>query len=132
ATGTQEIAAVRNLVRASPIAALALVAGGFAIAGAPPFALFFSELLIFKGGLASGQYVTIALLAAFVVIAFCAVMYHLNRMAFGAGAMPAARAIPLPCTATIALAALPLVAIGIYVPHQLSALLAAAAKAIGG
>ena len=36
AIGTQEIASVRGLVRSSPLAAVALIAGGFAIAGAPP------------------------------------------------------------------------------------------------
>ena len=38
AIGTEDIAGVRGLIRSLPVAALALVAGGFAIAGAPPFA----------------------------------------------------------------------------------------------
>ncbi len=132
AMGTQQIASVRGLVRASPLAALAVLLGGFAIAGAPPFAVFVSEFLILKGGLASGQYVPVGLLAVFVVIAFCAVMFHVNRMAFGAGETSALSAIPASCWATIALAAVPLVVIGIYVPAQLRELLMAAAKAIGG
>jgi hydrogenase-4 component F len=132
AIGTQEIAAVRGLVRASPIAAFALVLGGFGIAGAPPLAVFVSEFLILKGGLASGQYVTVGLLAVFVVIAFCAVMLHVNRMAFGAGGTAGVLAIPTSCKATIVLAAIPLLVIGIYVPSQLHALLTAAAKAMGG
>lgn len=132
ALGTQEIAAVRGLARTSPVAALALVLGGFAIAGAPPFAVFVGEFLIFKGGLASGQYVAVALLAIFVVIAFSAVMVHVNRMAFGAGGTSDVLAIPASCRATLALAALPLLVIGVYVPSQLRELLAAAAKAIAG
>ena len=83
AAGTQEIAAVRGLVRSSPLAAMVLVAGGIAIAGAPPFAIFVSEFLILKAGIASGHYVVVGLLGFFVVIAFCAVMLHINRMAFG-------------------------------------------------
>jgi hydrogenase-4 component F len=132
AVGTQEIASIRNLVRSSPLAALALVAGGFAIAGAPPFALFISEFLIFKGGLASGQYVAVGLLAVFVFVAFCAVMLHVNRMAFGAGGAQAVWRIPFACKATLALAGIPLVVIGVYVPVPLRALLTAAAAAIGG
>lgn len=133
AVGTQEIASVRNLVRYSPLAALALVAGGFAIAGAPPFAVFVSEFLILKGGLASGQYVAVGLLAVFIVIAFCAVMSHVNRMAFGVTGEPrTVRSIPLSCKATIAIAGIPLVVIGIYVPAPLHALLTAAAAAMGG
>jgi hydrogenase-4 component F len=131
--GTQEIASVRGLVRFAPLSAFALVAGAFAIAGAPPFAVFISEFLIFKAGIASGQYLTIALLAFFVVVAFCAVMFHVNRMAFGApGGNAAISALPLSSKAALAVAAIPLIAIGIYVPSTLQNLLRAAAAAMGG
>jgi len=131
--GTQEIAAVRGLVRFAPLSALTLAGGAFAIAGAPPFAIFVSELLIIKAGVASGQYLTIALLAFFVVIAFCAVMFHVNRMTFGAPAGgPGLSALPLSCKATLVVAAVPLIVIGIYVPVALQDLLRAAASAMGG
>jgi hydrogenase-4 component F len=131
--GTQEIASVRGLVRFAPLSAFALVAGAFAIVGAPPFAIFISEFLIFKAGIASGQYLTISLLAFFVVIAFCAVMFHVNRMAFGAPRGNAAiSALPWPCKAALAVAAIPLIAIGIYIPVTLQNLLRAAAAAMGG
>src|SRR6266567_4499597 len=84
AVGNQEIASVRGLIRSSPLSALALVVGAFAIAGAPPFAVFISELVILRAGFASGQFVAVALLAFFVVVAFCAIMFHVNRMVFGA------------------------------------------------
>ena len=132
AAGTQEIANVRGLVRSSPLAATALVAGGITIAGAPPFAVFVSEFLILKAGIASGQYVTVGLLALFVVIAFCAVMLHINRMAFGVPSHDALMAAAPPsCKATLAIAAIPLVVIGIYVPGPLQNLLRAAASAMG-
>jgi hydrogenase-4 component F len=131
--GTQDIAGVRGLIRSSPLAALALVAGGFAIAGAPPFAIFVSELAILKAGLASGQYIVVAVLAFFVVIAFCAVMFHVNRMAFGTPDVGAsALATPASCKVTLALAAIPLIVIGIYIPTPLQDLLRAAAAAMGG
>ena len=130
---TQEIASVRGLVRFAPLSALALAAGAFAIAGAPPFAVFISEFLIFKAGIASGQYFAVGLLAFFIVIAFCAVMFHVNRMIFGAPAGNLAiPAPPLACKITLVLAALPLLAIGIYVPSMLQDLLRAAAAAMGG
>jgi len=133
AFNTQEIASVRGLVRSAPISALALAAGAFAIAGAPPFAIFISEILIFKAGIASGQYVAVALLAFFVVIAFCAVLFHVNRMVFGAPqGSPEISASPLSCKLALALAAVPLVVVGIYVPAALQGLLRAAAAAMGG
>ena len=133
AVGTQDIASVRGLIRTSPIAAIALVAGGFAIAGAPPFAIFVSELVILKAGLTGGHYVVIAALAFFVVVAFCAVMFHVNRMVFGTpGPDTAALVMPGSCNATLVLAAIPLVVIGLYVPAPLQDLLRAAAAAMGG
>jgi hydrogenase-4 component F len=132
AIGTQDIASVRGLIRSSPIAALTLTAGALAIAGAPPFAVFVSELAILKAGMASGQYVAIALLALFIVIGFCAVMFHVNRMVFGVPLTDAAAlATPATCKATLALAAIPLLVFGIYVPGPLHDLLRAAAMAMG-
>jgi hydrogenase-4 component F len=133
AAGSQDIDSVRGLARLAPLPATALALGAFAITGAPPFALFISEFLIFKAGIASGQYYAVGLLAAFVVIAFCAVLFHVNRMTFGAkpGQAPIA-ALPLSCKLTLALAAVPLIVIGVYVPAALQTLLHAAAAAMGG
>lgn len=131
--GTQDIASVRGLARFAPISAAALAAGALAIAGAPPFALFISELLIFEAGIATGQYLTVALLAFFVVIAFCAVLFHVNRMVFGAPYYNGAiSALPLSCKATLIVAAIPLFVVGIYIPFALQNLLRIAAAAMGG
>lgn len=136
--GTQDIGSVRGLIRSSPLVAIALIAGGFAIAGAPPFAIFVSELVILKAGLTSGQFFVVGLLAVFVVVAFCAVMYHVNDMVFGAPDYDSARSgvvaktMPASCKATLALAATPLLAVGLYVPQPLQDLLRAAAAAMGG
>jgi hydrogenase-4 component F len=132
ATGTQDIGSIRGLSRSSPVAALALVAGGFAIAGAPPFAVFFSEFIILKAGLAGSDYIVVGLLAVFIIIAFCAVMFHVTRMAFGSPEVePGVHRIPTLCRVALATAAIPLVSIGVYVPSQLQGLLVAAAKAMG-
>ena len=89
--------------------------------------------MILKAGIASGQYVTIGLLALFIVIAFCAVMVHVNRMAFGApGEKAEISTLPFSCKVAFALAAVPLITIGIYVPTVLQDLLRAAATAMGG
>jgi hydrogenase-4 component F len=131
--GAQEIASVRGLVRSSPLAATALLAGGFAIAGAPPFAVFVSEFGILKAGLAGGEYFVVGLLALLLVIAFCAVMLHVNRMVFGAPEQGVlAMSVPGSCKLTLALAAIPLIIIGIYVPAPLENLLKVAASAMGG
>ena len=142
AVGTREIAAVRDLIRRVPAAGAALILGGLAIAGAPPLALFLSEFAILKAGLAQGHYVATGLLAAFIVIAFFGVMLHLNRMVFGAqGEGVAAPAppdpqepvrfrLPFSCALTLIVAAVPVVALGVYVPKPLHELLLQAAAAL--
>jgi hypothetical protein len=75
----------------------------------------------------------VAFLAFFVAVAFCAVMFHVNRMTFGPPGQPrTALEMPWSCRATLAVAGLPLLAIGLYVPGPLRDLLMAAAKAMGG
>ena len=93
AVETREIAAVRGLIRQSPIAGAALVFGGLAIAGAPPMAVFLSEFSILKAGLTQKEYVATGLLAIFIVIAFFGIMLHINRMVFGARENETARRI---------------------------------------
>lgn len=133
AVGNQEIARVRGLIRSSPLAALALVAGGFAIAGAPPFAIFVSELTILKAGFAAGHAVAVGLLALFIAVAFCAVMFHINRMVFSPPEQKIAHsALPVTCKLTLLVAAVPLLVIGIFIPSPVHALLQAAAAAMGG
>ena len=132
ATGTQEIASVRGLMRTAPATAFALLFGALAIAGAPPFAVFMSEFSIIKAGIDTGQYLVIGLLALFIVIAFCALMQHVSRMVFGPTSHDRpAIALPVACLAALALAATPILVLGVYLPDGLHRLLAAAALALG-
>jgi NADH:ubiquinone oxidoreductase subunit 2 (subunit N) len=60
-------------------------------------------------------------------------MRHVNRMAFGPADGPSrAAAAPLSCKLTLALAAIPLLVVGIWIPSPLQTLLRAAAAAMGG
>jgi hydrogenase-4 component F len=132
ATRTQDMNSIRGLSRTSPLAALAIVGGAFVIAGAPPFAVFVAEFGILKAGLTQGQYLVMGLLALFIVIAFCAIMFHMTRMAFGAPEQTERRhRIPGLCRVALAVAAIPLVVIGLYVPSRLHDLLIIAASAMG-
>jgi hydrogenase-4 component F len=131
--GTQEIASVRGLIRLSPPAAVAFLLGGFAIAGAPPFAVFMSEFAILKAGLGTAQYLAAGLLALFVVVAFCAMMQHVNRMVFGeAGLSQVVGSLPATCSVALVLSAIPVVVLGVYLPTGLYRLLAASAAVLGG
>ncbi len=142
AVATRDIAAVRGLIRRSPVAGTALIFGGLAITGAPPLAVFLSEFSILKAGLAQGHYVATGLLAAFIVIAFFGVMVHLNRMVFGAPVDAATEQnhsepeklgtfqLPFSCRLAMILAAVPVLVLGVYVPKPLHDLLTMAAAAL--
>jgi hydrogenase-4 component F len=103
-----------------------------AIAGAPPFAVFLSEFSILKAGLASGQYLTIGLLAVFIVIAFCGILFPINRMVFGNPGKPSGnRVLGATSVITLVLAALPILLFGLYIPEPLHELLRLAAVSLG-
>ncbi len=133
--GTQEIAAVRGLLSRAPFAGWALLLGGVAVAGAPPFALFVSEFKILETGFGSGQYAATGLLTALLVLAFVAIMYQIGRIVFGRpGPELATARITLPATSVVAtcVAFVPMFVFGFYLPPPLAMLLHHAAALLGG
>lgn len=135
--GTREIKAVRGLWRSAPFTGVALLLCTLAIAGAPPFPIFLSELKILEAGIHAGQHAAVALLATFIVIAFAAILGHANTMLFGKPETPAAaltipRALPLTCKWVVVAALVPVLVLGLYIPGPLRDLLQLAAQQLGG
>ncbi|HVA29065.1 MAG TPA: proton-conducting transporter membrane subunit, partial [Candidatus Baltobacteraceae bacterium] len=132
ATGTREIDGVRGLLGRSRSSAAALLLGGLAIGGAPPFAVFLSELAILRAAMLAHAFVVMALLALFIAVAFCGVLWHVTRML--AGESPAERKpvrLPPTCVWALVLAAIPVVVLGVWLPDGLSRALEAAARVLG-
>jgi hydrogenase-4 component F len=134
AVDTRQIADVRGLIRTSRPAGAALLFGGIAIAGAPPLAVFLSEFSILRSGIAEQHYLATGLLAGFVIVAFFAILFHLNRMVFGQRqSTPESTApirLPVSCVLTLILAAAPIVILGVYMPPSLHKLLLMAADGL--
>ncbi len=131
--GTREIASIRGLFRISPFAASALLFCSLAIAGAPPFPIFLSEFSILSAGLRVGQYAAVAILATLIVIAFVAILLHVNRMAFGEPDAPhLAKPLPLSCRVAVIAAAVPVLFLGVYIPAPINDILQLAARELGG
>ncbi|MGC8658552.1 MAG: proton-conducting transporter membrane subunit [Desulfomonilaceae bacterium] len=131
-TGNREIDSVRGLVQNSPFVAVSLFMGALAISGAPPFAVFMSELVILQSGISSEQYLCIGLLALFVVVAFCSIMFHVSRMVFGKlTERLAGRTLPKSYVIGIGIAAIPVCLFGVYMPGPLLNLLRLAASSLG-
>lgn len=129
--GTREIAAVRGLIRTSPIAGVMLMFGALAIGGAPPFAVFLSEFSIFRAGLEQRYYLTTGLLVIFITVAFFGILLQVNRMVFGLPTIhpePSLQRLPLTCVLTLVLAAIPVIILGVYQPASLHELLELAAS----
>jgi hydrogenase-4 component F len=132
ATGTRDIAAIRGLLGTSRFAAAALLFGALAIGGAPPFAVFLSELAILRAGLLAHAYVLVALLAFFIVVAFFGLLWHVTNMVAGPPeSEPRRRRIPLTCAWALLLAALPVVILGVWLPQGLAQALESAARVLG-
>ena len=149
ATGTRNIAAIRGLIRISPLAGIFLVVGGLGIAGAPPLAVFLSEFSIMKAGIMNGHYLVIGLLALFIGVGFFGILYHINRMVFGSPEIlviderteqalfgrsitPGRNILPVPCIIALLITIIPVILFGIYLPDQLYQLIHHAASALGG
>lgn len=129
ATGTRDIAGVSGLVRTAPTAAASLMVGSLAVTGAPPFALFLSELSVLRSAVAGDQWLVLALLLLFLAVAFLAIMRHTNRMVFGQPSSAGGRT-PASMTVATALAVVPVLVLGVYLPAPLHHLFALAAASV--
>jgi hydrogenase-4 component F len=126
---TRDIASVRGLAKTSPFITAALFIGSFAIAGAPPFAVFISEFSIFKGGYHAGHYTLTSLLVFLIVVAFFGLIYQVSRMTFGKPAEePKPFHLPGTCRLSLILGVLPIIILGVYWPQPLHDLLQLAAN----
>ncbi len=130
-TGNRDIGSIRGLIRTSPITGFFLIVGGLGIAGAPPLAIFLSELSILKAGLASGRYWVTGLLAIFIAIAFIGILSQVNHMVFGKSAMTSKTNLPATCVAAVVIVALPVILLGVYIPGPVYDLLHLAAFSLG-
>ena len=131
ATGSRDIGSIRGLIRTSPTTGFFLMVGALGIAGAPPLALFLSEISILKAGLASGQYWVMGLLTLFIVIAFVGILSKINHMVFGKPTMTLKTTLPATCVVALVIVALPVILFGLYIPGPVYHLLRLAAYSLG-
>jgi hydrogenase-4 component F len=97
------------------------LAGAVGITGAPPFALFLSELVILRAGFERGYAWAVYAMAVLLLVIFIGFLNHFRRMYFESGG--AAGAAPLAisrwCVAPMWLALAPLVVFGVWWPDAL-------------
>jgi len=80
---SRSILRIAGVAAAAPLAGTALLAGGFALAGSPPFSIFISELMILKAGFTGGNIIAAVITLAALVLIFVGLIKHISGMAFG-------------------------------------------------
>ncbi len=129
ATGTRTIGEIRGLLRSAPVAAGALFVGALAIAGAPPFAVFLSELTVFRAAATAQDYIVLALLLGFLAIAFLGILRRTGGMMFGQSTHRPSR-LPRSMGAAMIVGIIPVAVLGVYLPLPLYHLLGMAAATL--
>ena len=107
---TKRIPSIRRVLKHFPVLGGLWLAGAVAITGAPPFALFLSELTMIRAGLAASQNVLIGLMAILLIVIFVGFLNQFRIMYFENGELndPDARAVTPWMIAPMWLAIVPL------------------------
>jgi hydrogenase-4 component F len=108
-----------------PWTSSALVLGGIAIVGLPPFGLFVSEFMILTQAFTGAHYFIAILLLAVLSVVFGSLLHHFQRMLGGEGTKPRTGIASSDLVAMAACAGCLLV-LGIRIPQAFNALLHAA------
>lgn len=74
---------IRGAVIALPFTGFMMFLGVFALAGMPPFSVFFSEIIIIIAAFIKGSYLAAGMLLMFLAIIFGAFIYHFGEMLLG-------------------------------------------------
>jgi hydrogenase-4 component F len=115
---------IRGMAASLPWTSSALVVGGVAIVGLPPFGLFVSEFMILTQAFTAGHYFIAVLLLAVLSVVFGALLHHFQRMLGGAGE-PAAPRTRIAASDVVAMltCAVCLLVLGIRIPQAFTGLL---------
>jgi hydrogenase-4 component F len=79
---TKQLDSKQDLVHQAPRSAFLWMVGFLAITGSPPFGLFFSEWIILKGLIDSGQWVSLVVYLAALFIVFASLARYVIQMTF--------------------------------------------------
>ena len=80
---TTELGRVSGLLRTMPVTGGLFAAGMIALVGLPPFGLFLSKFAVMRAGFAADRPWLMAVILALLIVAFVALVAHLNRMLYG-------------------------------------------------
>lgn len=130
---TKSIDEVRGVATIMPITAALFIGGALAITGSPPFGIFVSEILILKAGLDTGNYLVSILYLGLLAAIFAGFIYHVGKMAFGEPSPGRIKGeTGYVGLAVMAILLLITLALGLYIPPELSDVITKIAAVFGG
>jgi hydrogenase-4 component F len=122
---------IHGMARSLPWTGGALILGGLAIAGMPPFGLFVSELMILAGAFSTAHYFIAVLMLAAISVAFGALLHHFQPILMGkpddVTLQPAWQRSEF---AVMGVCALCLVVLGVHIPAAFAAVLRGAMQVL--
>lgn len=132
--GTKNILRIRGLVSAMPVMGAMFVAAILAIAGLPPFSIFYSKLAIVWAAFQSSHYLLGALILLLMAAVFAGMIYYTLKLGFGRvpSKVHGNYQLGKPAMTAVSFSMLLMLAGGIYLPSWFDTLLIQAAAIIGG
>ncbi|MBX9937969.1 MAG: hypothetical protein K2Y32_01885 [Candidatus Obscuribacterales bacterium] len=85
AAGTKKLSKLHGLLENSPFWAGALALASLAVAGAPPFGSFMTEMSLLTLSLGHEYYILAALITVALAVSFLGILAHTGKVIFGAG-----------------------------------------------
>jgi len=117
--GTLRIDRISGMTRMLPFTSGALILGGLAIVGMPPFALFVSEFAILSGAFSQARHLVAVIFLVGLTLAFGALLFHFLHMLGGEPKdTPESRKVAGTELAVIGVCAVVLLIFGVHVPAQ--------------
>lgn len=130
---TKLIAKVTGILKVLPVTGIVFFLGLFAIAGAPPFSIFSSELSIITALFQEHSFLVGAAVILLLAIVFAGIVLTLLKMFFGAPPEDVAMGeINMPGTVCLLLLLVLITATGLFMPQGLKTLLESAQRLIIG
>jgi hydrogenase-4 component F len=122
--GTLRMDGIRGMARTLPYTSIALVVGGVAIVGLPPFSLFVSEFAILSEAFSQARYTVATLFILVLSVVFGGFTYHLLRMLGGdPKSAPANGKLLLSEYSVMGIAGVCLIFFGARIPHLFTVIL---------
>ena len=131
--GSRDIPKMRGYLGIAPWCGTLLLMAAFSLAGAPPFSIFISELMVIRAGIGAGHALAVGVFLVMMVVIFAGLIHHVGQIAFGVADAKAdrSREARWPLLGMLTLTVVMLL-FGIYMPASVNRALVRATEVVLG